>query len=181
MNLRRRGQVRASFNSAMDNPHNDRSYFPPTQLAMTDQQDIQLDDLASLQRHAFTFIIKHMVATTRTQMSERVGLRKHGKAAEEALMKEFTQLEQMNAYVSIDPATLTREQKRAALRALNLFKEKRNGVLKGRTCAYGRPQRNMYEKSQTASPTVSTDALMLSIILEAYEGRNVATADVVGT
>ena len=180
-NLRPRGQTRTNFNSAIDNPHNDRSYFPPTQLAManSNQQDTQLDDLASLQRYAFTFIIKHMAATC-TQMSERVGLRKHGKAAEEALMKEFTQLEQMNAYVSIDPSTLTNEQKRAALRALNLFKEKRNGVLKGRTCADGRPQRNMYDKSQTASPTVSTDALMLSIILEAYEGRNVATADVVG-
>jgi hypothetical protein len=37
----------------------------------------------------------------------------------------------------------------------------------------------MYDKSQTASPTVLTDALMLSIMINAKEARNVATADVV--
>jgi hypothetical protein len=50
-----------------------------------------------------------------------------------------------------------------------VFKEKRNGKLK-----------DVYDKSQTASPTVSTDALMLSIIIDAFEARDVATADVVG-
>jgi hypothetical protein len=34
--------------------------------------------------------------------------------------------------------------------------------------------------SETTSPTVSTDALMLSIMVNAHEGRDVATADVVG-
>ena len=38
----------------------------------------------------------------------------------------------------------------------------------------------LYDKSETASPTVSTDALMLSIIVDAHEGRDVATADMTG-
>jgi hypothetical protein len=38
----------------------------------------------------------------------------------------------------------------------------------------------MYDKSETVSPTVSTNALMLSILIDAYEGRDTATADVVG-
>jgi hypothetical protein len=38
----------------------------------------------------------------------------------------------------------------------------------------------MYEKSETSSPTVGTDSLMYSIIVDAKEGRDVATADVVG-
>ncbi len=33
---------------------------------------------------------------------------------------------------------------------------------------------------ETASPTVATDALLLSIIIDAYESRDVATADVAG-
>ena len=37
----------------------------------------------------------------------------------------------------------------------------------------------MYDKSQTASPSVSTDALTLSIMIDAKEARDVATADVV--
>jgi hypothetical protein len=36
----------------------------------------------------------------------------------------------------------------------------------------------LYDKNDTASPTVATDALI--IILEAFEGRDVATADVAG-
>ena len=83
-------------------------------------------------------------------------------------------------YESINPLSLTKEQKKGALRAINLIKEKRDGRLKGRTVADGRTQRTLYDKSETASPTVSTDALMLSIIVDAHEGRDVATADVTG-
>ena len=46
--------------------------------------------------------------------------------------------------------------------------------------ADGRPQRKLYDKSETASPTVSTDALMLSLMIDAKEGRDVATANVAG-
>jgi hypothetical protein len=37
----------------------------------------------------------------------------------------------------------------------------------------------MYEKSETSSPTVSTDSLMYSVMIDAKEGRDVATADMV--
>jgi len=38
----------------------------------------------------------------------------------------------------------------------------------------------MYTKEETTSPTVSTDVLMISLMIDAFEGRDVATADVVG-
>ena len=69
--------------------------------------------------------------------------------------------------------------RKEALRAINLLKEKCDGLLKGRTVADGRPQCTMYDKSQTASPSVSTDALTLSIMIDTKEARDVATADVV--
>jgi hypothetical protein len=109
--------------------------------------------------------------------------RKHDKAAEAALMSEFMQLEDLirSVYESIDPLLLTEEeQKRAVLRAINLIKEKRDGRLKGRTVADGRPQRLLYyDKSETTLPTMSTDALMLSLLVDAHKGRGVATADMV--
>jgi hypothetical protein len=52
--------------------------------------------------------------------------------------------------------------------------------IKGRTVAIGRPQRQLYTKEETSLPTVSTDALMLSILVDALEQRDVATADVAG-
>jgi Reverse transcriptase (RNA-dependent DNA polymerase) len=45
--------------------------------------------------------------------------------------------------------------------------------------ADGRSQKDLYDKTETASPMVATDALMLTILMEANEGRDVATADVV--
>jgi hypothetical protein len=62
-------------------------------------------------------------------------------------MLEFAQLEALNVYESIDATLLSKEQKRGALRAINLIKEKRDGRLKGRTVADGRPQRSLYDKS----------------------------------
>ncbi len=114
------------------------------------------------------------------QMSVKKGIREFGRAAEEALMKEFAQHEDLTAYESVDPKTLSRQQKRAAIRALNLINKKRNGIIKARTVADGRSQRLLYDKSETSSPTVATDALMLTIIIDAYERRDVGTADVVG-
>ena len=67
-----------------------------------------------------------------------------------------------------------------ALRAISVIKEQRCGCIKGRTVADGRPQRSLYPKEETVSPTVSTDALMLLIMIDAKEGRDVATADVAG-
>jgi len=52
--------------------------------------------------------------------------------------------------------------------------------LKGRTCANGRSQRSKYTEEETTSPTVSTDALMISLMIDAKEQRDVATADVEG-
>jgi len=46
--------------------------------------------------------------------------------------------------------------------------------------ANGRPQRNMYNKDETACPTVSTDALMMTMLIDAWEKRDVGSADVVG-
>ena len=95
-------------------------------------------------------------------------------------MKEFAQLEELDVYESVLPTTLTKAQRRGALRAINLIKEKRDGALKGRTVPDGRAQRSLYEKSQTASPAVATDALLLTILVDAKEDRDVGIADVAG-
>ena len=117
---------------------------------------------------------------TMTQMSAKAGLKKHGHKAEEALLAEFSQLEDLKVYEPLGPTKLTRAQKKAALRAINLIKDKRCGRLKGGTVADGQTQEGLYDKSETASPTIATDPLMVSIIVDAFERRDVATADIAG-
>ena len=57
------------------------------------------------------------------------------------LFEEFAQLHDKRVFRAIKASDLTNDQKRDALRAINLIKEKRDGRLKGRTCADGRKQR----------------------------------------
>jgi len=115
-----------------------------------------------------------------TQMTASRGIKKHGQKAVDALFSEFGQLDEKTVFEPQHAGDLTRDQKREALRAINLIKEKRDNSLKGRSCADGSTQRGKYPKEQTASPTISNDALMLSIMIDSLEERDVATADVVG-
>jgi hypothetical protein len=108
------------------------------------------------------------------------GIKKHGQLAIDALMAEFTQLDGLNVFKGIQASTLMKLQKKEALRAINLIKEKRCGIIKGRTVADGRAQCNKYDKVETTSPTMSNDALMLTFLVDALERRAVATADVPG-
>ena len=92
------------------------------------------------------------------------------------MMAEYAQLEALlDMYEPMDPKTLTSADKKAAMRAINLIKEKRCGTLKGRTASDGRPQRWIYKKSLTASPTVANDALMLTIMIEHTSNVNWTT------
>jgi hypothetical protein len=152
---------------AMDAPHNRQTYDPPVQLL---QQNFGRP--VQLLHQGFDSQCKYIFGWVMTQMTARAGLKKHGKFAQMALLKEFTQQRDLDVYEILDPLGLTHEEKMMALRALNLIKEKRNGDLKGRTVADGSKQKGLYPKSETASPAVSTAALMLTILIDAYERSN---------
>jgi hypothetical protein len=123
---------------------------------------------------------KSIHALVFTQMSARAGIKKHGKHAEEALLKEFRQFKDMDVFEPLYAHTLTPTQKADAIAAISVIKEKRDGTLKGRTVGDGRSQQGKYHRRETYSPTMGSDALMLTIIAEAHENRDVATGDVSG-
>jgi hypothetical protein len=160
-NLRQQLKRTARLQYAMDLSHSGKSYCAPTQLTQLQEQCL---------------IYGHVL----TQMSAKTGIKKHGSAAVDAMMAEFVQLQNLHAYKPLYPKKLTYKQKRNALRSINLIKEKRDGRLKGRTVADGRPQILLYQKADVTSPTVYSDALLMSLLIDALEGRDVATADVVG-
>ena len=67
------------------------------------------------------------------------------------------------------------------LNTINLIKEKRNGTIKGSTCAEGRKQRQyLREDESVSSPTVYLEGLFETLVIDAYEGRDVATFDIPG-
>lgn len=74
---------------------------------------------------------------------------------------------------------LSTEVKERAMEVVNLIKVKRCGKVKGRTYVNGSKQRQYLSLNDTvASPTVSLEAFLTILVIDAYEKRNVAIFDV---
>jgi len=58
------------------------------------------------------------------------------------------------------------------------LKEKRDKKIIGRTVAGGNKQRDYISKEDASSPTVATESVLLSCIIDAEEGRDVAVVDI---
>ena len=114
------------------------------------------------------------------QMSAKKGLRVFGQRGIDALNKELTQLLYRNVMRPVKATSLTSGQKHAALKYLMFLKEKRSGEVKGRGCADGRKQRVYKTKEETHAPTVSHEAMFLTAMVDAMEGRDVAVVDIPG-
>ena len=121
----------------------------------------------------------HMSLLT-AQMSAKAGLKQFGQAGADAIVQELEQLIYRKVMEAKKADALTHEQKRAALRYLMFLKMKRCGRIKGRGCADGRKQRVYKSKEETSSPTIATESLFISCIIDAMEHRDVATVDIPG-
>ena len=121
-----------------------------------------------------------------TQMSATEGIKKHGEKAIAVLLKEFIQLDKgpmegKNLVSPIKYNTLTKKDKEEALEVVNLIKEKRDGSLKGRSCANGANQRRFVGPDDVfSSPTVSNEDFLSTCVIDAKGGRDVATGDMPG-
>ena len=73
---------------------------------------------------------------------------------------------------------LSPEQKKEALGYLMFLKKKQCGTIKSRGCADGHKQRAYITKEQSTSPTISTEAVFLRAVVDAWENRKVAVLDV---
>ena len=115
------------------------------------------------------------------QMTAKAGIKKHGEAAITALMQELSHnLHEKDVIEGKMFHELTPEQRRKALRIVALIKEKRDGRLKGRVCADGRPQRAYTDPAAVYSPTVSTEGMTLTLAVDAAEKRFVSVCDIDG-
>eukprot|EP00957_Ditylum_brightwellii_P184341 14041164-Ditylum_brightwellii.AAC.1 len=115
-----------------------------------------------------------------TQYHVSKGLKVFGKEGTEAVMNELQQLHDRMVMSPKKPESMTRQEKKESLQYLMFLKKKRCGRIKGRGCADGRKQRVHTHKDDTSAPTVATEALMLSCLIDAMEGRDVATVDIPG-
>ena len=59
-----------------------------------------------------------------------------------------------------------------------MTKQKKDGKMKGGTCADGRKQQNHISKEESASPTAHTESVIMTGVTEAKEKRKVMSSDV---
>ena len=114
------------------------------------------------------------------QMSLKTGLRAFGTDGAKAVEKEMKQLHDREVMIPVHKKSLTHEQRKEALAYLMFLKRKRCGKIKGRGCADGRKQRAYITKEDSTAPTVSTEAVFLTAVIDALENRDVAVLDVPG-
>jgi hypothetical protein len=114
------------------------------------------------------------------QYSLKKGLELFGDRADASVTKELTQIHDLGTYEPIDLKTMSYEDRKRALASLLFVTEKRNGDIKVRKVADGSKQRsyNGYNKSDGSSPTVATDNIFVTGLVDAREGRSVAILDI---
>ena len=128
--------------------------------------------------HAEIFVAQSSEATLVTpQMPIRRGLKLFGSQGISAVKAELQQLHDLKV---MEPKPLTTDQKREALGYLMFLKRKRSGKIKARGCADGWPQRAYIPQEDARAPTVSTEAVFMTAVIDAIENRTVAVVDIPG-
>ena len=143
-----------------------------------DEENIGTSETSNMNTVNVTKLAEYMFLTE--QMGWKKGLRVLGERGEEAIEKELKQIHDMEGFQPKHWHELSKEERTKALKYLMYLKEKRDGRIKGRGCADGRPQRLYTTKSETSSPTASLAGIMLTCMIDAFEKRDVATVDIPG-
>jgi hypothetical protein len=119
-----------------------------------------------------------VVAAIMTQLSLKAGLKAWGKQAQKAVHSEMKQLHFRDTFNPMRWSELTHTQRQSVLESHMFLKEKRTGEIKGRTVAGGNKQRDFISKEEASSPTVATEAVLLTCIIDADRGRDVAVINI---
>ena len=106
------------------------------------------------------------------------GLKVFHENGEKAAKKELDQLVRRHCWQPMDVKDMTPEERRKEQNAMMLLTEKSSGEVKGRRVYKGNGTRDWLSKEDTASPTVSLEGIMNTCLNDAYEGRDVMSADV---
>jgi hypothetical protein len=117
-------------------------------------------------------------AAIMTQLSLKSGMKQWGSKASVAVLSEMKQLHFRDTFKPKHWHELSQEQKECVLESHMFLKQKRDGNIKGRTVAGGNKQRDFISKEDASSPTVATESVLLTCIIDAEEERDVAVIDI---
>jgi Reverse transcriptase (RNA-dependent DNA polymerase) len=119
-----------------------------------------------------------VVAAITTQLSMKAGIKQRGKPSSDACKAEMYQLHMRETFEPLKWEDLTTKQKKTILESHLFIKLKRDGTIKGTAVAGGNRQRGFIAKEDATSPTVATESVLLTAVIEALENRDVAVVDI---
>jgi hypothetical protein len=108
----------------------------------------------------------------------KAGLKHWGDKAKAEVHSEMKQLHFRDTFKPMHWREFTHTQKQCVLESHMFLKERRDGKIKGRTVAGGNKQRDYISREDASSPTVATESILLTCIIDAEEGRDVAVIDI---
>jgi len=95
-----------------------------------------------------------------------------------AVEAEMKQIHLRNTFVPKHWNNLSTKQKDKILEAFMFVEKKKSGQVKGRLVVNGKMQRGHISKDEASSPTAHSESIMLTGVIDAMEGRDVATGDI---
>ncbi|KAG7361761.1 hypothetical protein IV203_036862 [Nitzschia inconspicua] len=129
-----------------------------------DLQDARVIAMIMLYQRDNTYAIEYANVT---RYSLKTAIKNFGMKATKAAHKEMKQLHDRDCLEPIHPKDLKDIEMKRALRTIFFITQKSNGDIKGRTCADGSVQRNWIGRDEVSSPTVSTESIILTGMIEA--------------
>ena len=119
--------------------------------------------------------IKNEFGFSKKYYSLKKGLNTFGLKVKNASKREMTQLHERTVFTPIKIQDLNKKEKARAMESLIILVQKQDG---SRAFANGSTQRKYISKEDATSPTVSTEAVMVTGVIEAKQGREILTADI---
>ena len=117
-------------------------------------------------------------ATFGQQYVLQKGIKLYGQKAIDGAIKEMEQLNNRDCFMPVRLEDLTDLERQRIRRAIMLVTQKRDGTVKNRTVFDGSGTRDWISKEETASPTVTTESVMMTAAVEAKEKRDTMINDV---
>ena len=110
--------------------------------------------------------------------SLKKGLAKFGQRGYDGAFKEMQQLHDRTCFRPLHARDLTDTERARVIESLFFLTEKRDGRIKGRTCANGSVQRAWMGREDASSPTATTEGVLITAAIDAHEQRDVRVADI---
>ncbi len=123
---------------------------------------------------------EHALGIALVHYSMGAGIKIFEERGEAGVTKELTQMHDVDVFRPVARDLLTKEERTKALSLLMFLKKKRDQSVKAQMCADSQKQRGDWRKQETTSPTISTEAVFITAVIDAHKERDVACFDILG-